>query len=69
MLFIEAFQWFWAEEVEALAADGTKKAFSSRLSNLLVEVLVRSAPGSFHADVAEPLCEASTPPPEPFGAF
>lgn len=25
---------------------------------ILEQVLVRSAPGSFHADVAEPLCEA-----------
>eukprot|EP00434_Breviolum_minutum_P017620 symbB.v1.2.015552.t1/scaffold1166.1/size134334/3 len=33
-------------QIHAVAADGTTK------------VLVRSAPGSFHADVAEPLCEA-----------
>eukprot|EP00913_Durusdinium_trenchii_P009811 g9212.t1 len=33
-------------QVHAIAPDGTHK------------VLVRSAPGSFHADVAEPLCEA-----------
>lgn len=32
-------------QVHAIAPDGTRK------------VIVRAAPGSFHADVAEPLCE------------